>query len=274
MENKVNGELYNQIINDMNDADMLLVGIGGELSSFRKSSIENMDFYRENIDSIDEDSREDFINTAKYIYAKNNQELIEVYDKLSAIIKERNYFIFTSNYDAVIYKSELNNGRIVAPCGNQFDFQCDCGAENNIVDGQEFYEKGIMAFSDNETVTSLKEYIPYCRECGKKMYPNSYKSDNYDETGYMKMWDLYNKWLQGTLNKKLLIIEIGEGFNMPNLMRWPFERIAYLNNKAKIYRINEIFPQLDEKIGDKGVSVQETAISFINNLYQHIRNHD
>ena len=28
-----------------------------------------------------------------------------------------------------------------------------------------------------------------------------------------KQWDLYNKWLSGTLNKKLIIIELGEGFD-------------------------------------------------------------
>ena len=39
-----------------------------------------------------------------------------------------------------------------------------------------------------------------------------------------KQWDLYNKWLSATLNKKLMLIELGEGFLIPNLIRWPFER--------------------------------------------------
>ena len=30
-----------------------------------------------------------------------------------------------------------------------------------------------------------------------------------------KRWDLYNKWLSATLNKKLMLIELGEGFLIP-----------------------------------------------------------
>ncbi len=37
--------------------------------------------------------------------------------------------------------------------------------------------------------------------------------------------ELYNKWLSGTLAKKLLVIELGEGFNNPNLIKWPLREL-------------------------------------------------
>ena len=42
-----------------------------------------------------------------------------------------------------------------------------------------------------------------------------------------KQWDFYNKWLSATLAKKLLVIEIGEGFNNPNLIMY----IPYLSSQ-------------------------------------------
>ena len=54
-----------------------------------------------------------------------------------------------------------------------------------------------------------------------------------NEENGQKQWDLYNKWLSATLNKQLLIIELGEDFNHPNVFRWPFEKIVFIIKKVK-----------------------------------------
>lgn len=82
-----------------------------------------------------------------------------------------------------------------------------------------------------------------------------------------KQWNEYTKWLQLTLNKELLVLELGVGFDMPTLVRWPFERIAMLNNKAFLYRVNETFPQLPDDIGDKGISVKKSVGEFLDAIY-------
>lgn len=261
--------IYENVLKDINEADMILIGIGNELSAIPKSNIENMGFYKENIDRIDDCSKEDFINVARYLYCKKNTDIAKLYYGLSNIIKEKNYFIFTTNYDAAIYNSNISHQRIVAPCGNLFNFQCDCNEEDNIIEGTAIYEECLQLLGSNPSIKSLENLMPKCKYCNKKMFPNTYKSENYKESGYLKQWELYNKWLQGTLNKKLLIIELGEGFLLPNVMRWPFERIAFLNNKAKLYRVNELFPQLDEKLGNKGIPFKISAKEFLKNLVEH-----
>ncbi len=87
-----------------------------------------------------------------------------------------------------------------------------------------------------------------------------------EETGEMQ-WNEYTKWLQQTLNKELLILELGVGFDMPTLVRWPFEKIASLNNKAFLYRVNENFPQLPDDLGEKGVSIKESVSGFLDAIY-------
>ena len=42
----------------------------------------------------------------------------------------------------------------------------------------------------------------------------------------------YMKWQTGTINRSLVILELGEGFATPTVMRWPFEKIIYFNRKS------------------------------------------
>lgn len=91
------------------------------------------------------------------------------------------------------------------------------------------------------------------------VYPNKAESDENEA----KQWDFYNKWLSATLAKKLLIIELGEGFENPNIIRWPFERITMINQKAKLFRIHSELFQIPKEIGDKAISISENAFEFL-----------
>lgn len=81
-----------------------------------------------------------------------------------------------------------------------------------------------------------------------------------------KQWELYNKWLSATLNKKLMIIELGEDFNHPNIFRWPFEKVVFVNQKSYMYRVHDVFYQLPENIGDRATSVEMNALTFLQEL--------
>ncbi len=83
------------------------------------------------------------------------------------------------------------------------------------------------------------------------------------ETGEMSRWEAYMKWLQGSLNRRVLLLELGVGFHAPEVIRWPFERIVCLNRKAALYRVNETFYQLPETVGEQGSSRKENSIRFV-----------
>ena len=48
-----------------------------------------------------------------------------------------------------------------------------------------------------------------------------------------EQWNGYTGWLAGTLNRTTVLLELGEGFAHPSLIRWPFERTAAINRKAR-----------------------------------------
>ena len=82
----------------------------------------------------------------------------------------------------------------------------------------------------------------------------------------MEKWQLYTEWLQGSLNHKLIILELGVSLRFPSVIRWPFEKIAFFNNKASIYRINEKLYQMTEELSGKGIGIAQNAIDWINDL--------
>ena len=84
-----------------------------------------------------------------------------------------------------------------------------------------------------------------------------------DMTEASEGWNLYSKWLMGTLNRKLCLIESDVSMNRPDRIRWPFEKIAEINNKAVFIRINEKLPFLPVELKDKGISIKENAIDIL-----------
>ena len=77
------------------------------------------------------------------------------------------------------------------------------------------------------------------------------------------MWDKYTKWLQGTLNRNVLILELGVGLKYPGVIRFPFEKAAYFNKKADFIRVHGRLYQMTEELGDKGISIAQNAVGFL-----------
>ena len=44
-------------------------------------------------------------------------------------------------------------------------------------------------------------------------------------------WETYTKWLQGTLNRNFVILELGVGMEQAQLIRFQFEKVGYFNLK-------------------------------------------
>ena len=73
-----------------------------------------------------------------------------------------------------------------------------------------------------------------------------------------KQWDFYNKWLSSSLAKKLVIIELGEDFSNPNIIRWPFERI-----------VHSTFYQIPKEISDRAFACEMNGAQFIKELVKY-----
>ncbi len=76
-------------------------------------------------------------------------------------------------------------------------------------------------------------------------------------------WERYLHWLSFTLNQNLCILELGVGFSHPEIIRFPFEKTCYFNQKSHYIRIHEKFPQLSAEIAARGTSVQRDPVAYL-----------
>ena len=226
------------------EADLVLIGIG-ECFQDKFDSIKVAD--KKNVTIFEEYSRK------KYLDSCVNDEVIEAYKVLEKLIEGKNYFIVTLCNDDKILKTNINSERIVAPCGSYHLLQCE-----------EVCTEDIYLIEEYESILDDNK-VPKCPHCGKNLIINRLGCKKYSEEGYLKKWNLYMKWLQGTLNKKVCILELGVGVKYPTVIRWPFERVAFINEKAKFIRVHESLYQLTEEIKDKGISMQENPVELLRN---------
>ena len=75
-------------------------------------------------------------------------------------------------------------------------------------------------------------------------------------------WTDYMKWLSFTLNRQLLVLELGVGFANPMLIRFPFEKTVFFNQKSKMYRVHTTFPQVTSEIGDRATAIQANPLEM------------
>lgn len=231
--------MYQEVIELIQGADKILIGIGTELR----------------INGIDGSMH--FEQVKSHLSQISGRE----YEVIEKLIEKKDYFIISSNVDGGLPCSKLDESRWVTPIGNPFLFQC---MDRNC--------DGLTNFS-KEKELMWKEGSVLCPKCKKEMQVNIRRKESpeqYNESGYLSQWERYQKWLSCTLNRKLVILELGEGFEYPSLFRWPFEKTVFFNQKAKLIRVNEKLWQVGEEIKERTISIPMNAKEFLTECEKHI----
>lgn len=225
------------LIEKLKEAELVLVGVGEELELPQDADISPL-------------MHKTLIEQQKL---KGVTENLEAYKRLKEIIENKNYFVVSLCTDGLIEKVGLKEDRVVEPCGSINRMQCSdkCTAD--------IYE------SCDEAIQN-----PTCPKCGKPLVFNNIYAENYAEEGYLDKWQTYMKWLQGTVNRNTCIIELGVGMRFPSVIRWPFEKIAFFNQKATFFRVHSKLYQTTEEIKEKSYGIQAVPAEFLKELYNRL----
>lgn len=253
-------------LQQLQEADMVLIGIGEEFDELK--SLKQIPKYAECREQLEKTGNEWLIPALNMVQDRN--VVFEVLSKFAEIIAGKNYFVVSVSTNDMIRDVSWREGRLVMPCGGSLMKQCiqNCGHQLEDVTGKDWDEikEYIDMLSNDGTSDTLKFDLGKCPECGSPLVLNSVYTAKYDESGYLNQWQLYTKWLQGTLNRKILVLELGVGLQCPSVIRWPFEKVAFFNQKASFWRVNEKLYQLSEELNGKGTSISMNAIDWLRNL--------
>lgn len=232
------------ILDLLANADKVLIGIGESFE--RKDEELNTEAFR-----MLEKENPLLAGFNRLDYWKNNpkKDVIDAYNRLFELVEQKDYFVVTTCMDDRIYESKFPEDKIAAPCGTWRYLQCS-----------DLCNEDLLAVTEEMII---KKEMIYCPHCKKRVSFNQVSCDKYNEQGYLAQWAAYRNWLQRTINQKLCIIELGVGMKYPTIIRWPFEKIAYCNNKASFVRVHDFLYQMTEELGQKGIGIESNPIDFL-----------
>lgn len=163
-----------------------------------------------------------------------------LYQKIFKLVKDKNYFVITTNVDHQFQINGFDMERFFETQGNYIYLQCQKGCHNQVYENESLVKEMVTQTKDCCIPTSL---VPKCPRCGGKMDVHVRKDRYFVETkGWHKHSQDYQNFLKNAFKENVLFIEFGVGFNTPGIIRYPFEQIVHQYPNASLVRFNKDYP--------------------------------
>lgn len=259
-------------------ADYIIIGAGAGLSTAAGLEYSGESFqtnFKEFIDKYDFDNlysasfyefetqEEKWAFFAKMIKLNRyNEKPLKLYQELYEIVKNKEYFVLSTNVDGQFYNSGFDKDKVFEIQGDYSYLQCENACHNKLYDNRELVEKWLQNTKDCKIPSNL---VMKCPVCGGNMDMNLRKDANFaqDENWYRQS-KRYSEFL--TRAKNVILLEIGVGFNTPGIIRFPFEQMTANNEQITLIRINKDYPLPMLEISSKTISFDEDTNKIIEDL--------
>lgn len=247
------------VLEKLQGAEMFLIGIGEEFEE--RAFLKTQPAYEKAAAYLEQIDRPDLLPLLADGIIKEKGRAVAALRKLCKAMENKNYFLISTCQTDLLDYAGFPGSRVVKPCGTLRKKQCLCGCEQSLAETDETERTELYraVLSGNGSLDVLGD----CPHCHGRMVINNIYLEKYLESGYQEDWSRYTKWLQGTLNRKLCILELGVNLDYPSVIRFPFEKTGYYNRKAFFIRVNERLYHLTEELHERGVSMAKNAIDWL-----------
>lgn len=204
------------------NADYILIGAGAGLSTAAGLEYSGESFeknYKEFIEKYNftdlysasfypfETEEEKWAFWAKLIKLNRLNSPLKLYQELLEILKNKEYFVITTNVDGQFEIAGFDKNKIFAVQGDYIFLQCANGCHNKLYNNKEMVKEWLENTKDCKVPEKL---VPKCPVCGRNMEMNLRKDGNFvqDENWY-KQSKSYEEFLSKAKNKNTVLLEIG-----------------------------------------------------------------
>lgn len=220
---------------------------------------------------------------SRYVYINRyGKKESSLYDELYALLKDKDYFVITTNVDHLFQKAGFPKERLFYMQGDYGLFQCsepchektydnkDIIKEMVLSQGYQFEEDGdiLLEKGRKEPRRSIPSYlIPRCPRCQKEMSMNLRCDSTFvEDEGSHRARNRYEEYLRKHRNEKILFLELGVGFNTPGIIKYPFWQMTYEFRKARYVSINQKEAYVPNEIMDRAMGIDIDIQSAVSRL--------
>lgn len=175
---------------------------------------------------------------SRFIYINRYQDAPKpVYDDLLKLVKNKDYFVITTNVDHCFQKAGFDKKRLFYTQGDYGLFQCSEPCCQETFDNEAAIHEMVNRQKDMKIPGEL---IPTCPHCGKPMTTNLRCDDKFvEDDGWHQAAERYENFLRTRNEQKILFLELGVGYNTPVIIKYPFWQMTFKNPNATYVCINQ-----------------------------------
>lgn len=158
------------------------------------------------------------------------------YSRLFELVKDKDYFIITTNVDHQFQKAGFDKHRLFYTQGDYGLFQCSEPCCQETWDNEDMIISMLDSQNDMKIPTEL---IPKCPHCGKTITMNLRANDRFvQDEGWYKAAERYENFLRTRNDQHILFLEFGVGYNTPVIIKYPFLQMTAKNPDAVYACVN------------------------------------
>ena len=159
-----------------------------------------------------------------------------IYRKLLDIVKDKDYFVLTTNVDHCFQKAGFDKKRLFYTQGDYGLWQCSGPCHQKTYDNEEMV---LQMLKEQKDMRIPSELVPHCPVCGAPMTMNLRCDDTFvQDEGWYAAQDRYKDFLRRHGGQKVLYLELGVGANTPGIVKFSFWRMTAENPKATYACVN------------------------------------
>ena len=191
---------------------------------------------------------------SRYIYINRYMDADNgTYKRLLALVKDKDYFVITTNVDHQFQKAGFDKSRLFYTQGDYGLWQCSVPCHQKTYDN----EKTVRAMLEQqENMCVPSELVPHCPVCGKPMGMNLRADDTFvEDEGWHRAAERYDAFLLAHDGQHILFLELGVGMNTPGIIKYPFWRMTYANPKAVYACLNFGEAYVPDEIRERSICI-------------------
>ena len=186
------------------------------------------------------------------------------YRTLYELMKDKDYFVITTNVDHQFQKAGFDKSRLFYTQGDYGLFQCSEPCHDKTYDNEEII-KDMIEFQEDMKIPT--ELIPKCPKCGKPITMNLRSDDKFvEDEGWHRAAEHYENFLQAHSGQHILFLELGVGYNTPVIIKYPFWKMTAQNPKAVYACLNYGEAYAPDEIVEQSICIDGDIRDVLNKL--------
>lgn len=191
---------------------------------------------------------------SRYIYINRYMDVDNgTYKRLFELLKDKDYFVLTTNVDHQFQKAGFDKHRLFYTQGDYGLWQCSEPCHQKTYDNEETVRAMVAQQKDMRVPAEL---VPHCPVCGKPMSMNLRADDTFvEDEGWHAAAERYEEFLRRHEGMHVLYLELGVGMNTPAIIKFPFWRMTYDNPDAVYACVNFGEAYVPEQIRKQSICI-------------------